>query len=400
LTDLSVKRIKPPATKWQYHWDEYLRNFAVRVSHTGRRVYICVVRVHGAKPVWVTLGPVDVLTISQAREMAREKMLMGLQGINPNHQRRQQLAVEQAVADASAYSLKTMFGEYLEQYKVARRATTYAQTERLLNLFLETSGLADRPASDITQKELKAYGNAVQAGQVGEKERWNRVKAVGTAYAWAIERDRIDAPNPAAHIKRPETARPKARKRILKDGEGEIVRFWNACEPLGTPVTQMFRLLLVLGQRLTETSELRWSELDLPNRVWTLPEHRTKNGHEHIVPLPPMAITILSSMRPLGKCEYVFSLDGRKPVQGISHFKRRVADAMGVDDWRLHDLRRTCATGLQRLGVRLEVTEAILNHVSGSKAGIVGIYQRHDWAEEKIEAMARWSAKLEQLIAT
>jgi len=89
----------------------------------------------------------------------------------------------------------------------------------------------------------------------------------------------------------------------------------------------------------------------------------------------------------------------RQPVTGFSRAKERLDKASRVTDWTLHDLRRTMASGLQRLGVRLEVTEAVLNHKSGSTAGIVGVYQRHDYAAEKRDALARWADYVDALVS-
>jgi len=140
------------------------------------------------------------------------------------------------------------------------------------------------------------------------------------------------------------------------------------------------KLLILTGQRRQEIAGLRWSEID--ERVIHLPPARTKNGLAHDVPLSARALALIADLRRLADADLVFTIK-RRPVNGFSKAKERLDAASGVTDWTLHDLRRTVASGLQRLGVRLEVTEAVLNHKSGSTAGIVGVYQRHDYADEK-----------------
>jgi integrase len=131
--------------------------------------------------------------------------------------------------------------------------------------------------------------------------------------------------------------------------------------------------------------------------AWTIPASRAKTGATHVVPLSVQAQAILRAVPRLGGSDLVFP-GLRGPFSGFSKAKAALDKTSGVKNWRLHDLRRTMATGLQRLGVRLEVTEAVLNHVSGSRAGIVGVYQRHTWAEEKRAALAAWGAQVEAIV--
>jgi integrase len=143
---------------------------------------------------------------------------------------------------------------------------------------------------------------------------------------------------------------------------------------------------------------MRWAEVDLEARTWTLPGSRTKNGREHQVPLSDAAVRVLQDLPRIGDKPdgFVFTTTGTTAVSGYSHAKAAIDRAVSAEmaTWTFHDLRRTVATNLQKLGVRLEVTEAVLNHVSGSRAGIVGIYQRHSWAAEKRAALDVWAASL------
>jgi integrase len=158
-------------------------------------------------------------------------------------------------------------------------------------------------------------------------------------------------------------------------------------------------MLILTAQRREEVAGMDWLELSQTDRLWTLPGSRTKNARPQLVPLSSAAIEILDGLagdEGWPKGGLVFSTTGRTPVSGFTKPKRRIDDfvANAVPEsppWRVHDIRRTVATGLQRLGVRFEVTEAVLNHVSGARGGIAGVYQRYDWAEEKRAALDAWS---------
>jgi integrase len=220
----------------------------------------------------------------------------------------------------------------------------------------------------------------------------NRLHAVLSAlFTWARKK-RLVAANPCADLDRP--AEEKSRDRVLDDKE--LRKVWLAAGELGHPHAGIVKLLILTGQRRNEIAGLRWSEIDLDERVIHLPAARTKNARAHDVPLSASALAIIAGLR--GVAEHVFTVR-RKPIVNFSHMKARLDATSGVTDWTLHDLRRTVASGLQRLGVRLEVTEAVLNHRSGSMAGIVGVYQRHDYASEKRDALARWADHVDAAVS-
>lgn len=169
----------------------------------------------------------------------------------------------------------------------------------------------------------------------------------------------------------------------------------NTKEPL-------FQLLLLTAQRENEVAGMRWSELDLENRVWHLPVSRTKNGKAHDVHLSEQAMEIIESRHRFkpepGRPDFVFSLDGRRPVGGLESAKSRLAELMGVSDWELHDLRHTATTGLARLDVPLHVAERVLNHTSGTISGVAAVYDRFTYQDERREALAKWGAFVQQLV--
>jgi integrase len=195
---------------------------------------------------------------------------------------------------------------------------------------------------------------------------------------------------------------------------------WMAAAGMGWPFGPIVRLLILTGQRRDEVGGLVWSEIDKRKRYWLLPGERSKNGLPNLVPLTDSALGIISDL-PVIKSDagLVFTTTGETAVSGFSKVKARLdasmldimkreaieagatkedAAKLKVAPWTLHDLRRTLATGCQRLGFATEVTEAVINHVSGTRAGIVGVYQTYRYEKEKGEALAAWARHVDAII--
>ena len=214
-------------------------------------------------------------------------------------------------------------------------------------------------------------------------------------FNWLAEKRRISI-SPLASLKRP--ANSKARDRVLTDAE--VVAFWRATDKMNSPFGAMLKLLLLTGCRLNEVARMERSELRENLTSWTIPGRRTKNGRDHTVPLAPPARALLSELDGLPECKFVFSTNLKTPVSGFSKLKRRLDARMeGVPPWRIHDLRRTCATGMAELGIAPHIVEAVLNHISGAKASVAGIYNRAQYATEKKASLERWASHVEGLVS-
>jgi integrase len=192
--------------------------------------------------------------------------------------------------------------------------------------------------------------------------------------------------------------------------DAEIVLFWSAAEKLNAPFGAMCKLLLLTGARLREVAGMRRAELSADGATWLVPGTRTKNGKPLNVPLPPLAREILASVQQVaGKPGYVFTTTGTTPVSGFSKTKRRLDELMAeaaaetdeeeIPAWRLHDLRRTCATGMANIGVPPHIVEACINHISGAKAGVAGVYNRAEYGPEKKAALERWANYVAELVS-
>src|SRR5262249_31443799 len=159
------------------------------------------------------------------------------------------------------------------------------------------------------------------------------------------------------------------RDRVLSDDE--IRKLWKACDAIEQPYGPAIKLLVLTGQRRGEVGEMTEAEINRKNRVWTIPAARAKNNVTHDGPLSDQAFAVLDSVKRI-KSEkgFIFTTTGTAPVGGWSRTQDRLRELVGSEDhWQIHDIRRTVATGMQRIGVRMEVAEKVLNHTSGSFAG-------------------------------
>jgi integrase len=211
-------------------------------------------------------------------------------------------------------------------------------------------------------------------------------------FTWHTGRGKIQL-NPMAHLPKPGTE--TRRERVLSDNE--LTAVWNAAGKLGWPYGDVVRLLLLTGARRSEISDLKWSEID--GNTIKLAGERTKNSEPHTIALSTAAVGILERVPRIADSDRVFTTNGKSSVAGgWARAKRNLDELSKVKDWRIHDLRRTVATGLQKLGVNLQTIEAVLGHTSGSRSGVVGVYQRHSFDAEKRAALDAWGSHVTALV--
>jgi integrase len=221
-----------------------------------------------------------------------------------------------------------------------------------------------------------------------------------TLFRWALDEEFISS-DPTVKVRK--VVKEVARDRVLSDDE--ICLFWAGCDGMGWPFGPMFKTLLLTAQRRDEVSGMRWGELDLENRAWTIPRERAKNDRAHEMHLSELAIEIIGALPKMGSSEFVFTTTGRTPVSGYSRSKetldrhmRKLAGETMVGKWILHDLRRTAATGMARLNIAPHVVDRILNHVSGTIRGVAAVYNRHAYLEERKAALEAWGRYVEGLV--
>jgi integrase len=279
----------------------------------------------------------------------------------------------------------------LHAYRKTRPSTAWA-TERVFNRII-LPAWRGRTIDSIRKRDVIELVEDVAASGRG----YLANRTLGTLskfFNWLVARDAL-AFSPVTGVERPHEE--EVRDRVLSDAE--LRKLWLACESEG-PFGQAARMMILTGGRRNEVSQMRWSELDQERRLWTLPRERSKNRRPHTVPLSSQAWRIIEAMPPIADCDFVFTADGRKPVTGWDKAKVRISAKAGIasESWRLHDLRRSCASGMQRLGVSVPVIEKALNHISGTFRGIVGVYQTHDYADEIRIALQKWADHVERIV--
>ncbi len=338
-------------------WDAKTPGFGLRVTAKGARTWVCMYR-HNGRPRWLTLGTYPTMPLADARDQARDALNSAQQGRDPASEKQSNRA-----ADPFAKLSERYLAEDARQNCKPRTLRDY---EWIINHFLLPKW-GNLKAKDVTRAEVKGLIGAIRAR--GATTMANRVLSmISIICDFGVREDVLDF-NPASRV---EKTKEMSRDRYLS--ADEIRTVW----PL---FGDALKLELLTGQRPGEVWGMRWSEVDLAQAMWTIPAERSKNGLAHRVPLVGQALTILRGLPPEG--ERVFP-------QGSRRLFERVRKVSGVD-FRKHDLRRTCATGLAELGVDWVTIQKVLNHSTG---GVTAIYVRHSFDDEKRDALTRWDRRI------
>jgi integrase len=378
LTATTVARIRPDPERRIEIPDRQQPGLYLVVQPSGRRSYAVRTRV-ADKPVKITLGDADALDLAAARKLAGETVVRARRGEDPRRER----------AAARANTVAAVVDEFVLRYAKPRLKDWRGVEARLKRDLVRELG--SRPIADLTRADLVRLLD--QMGDRGVKQGRNRLLAHTHRFlGWAVERGLIEA-NPADGIKAP--AKEVARDRVLDDDE--LAAVWRACGGMGFPFGLLFRLMIATAQREGEVAGLRWPDVDLDRAVWTLPREQTKADRTHAVPLSDLALEVLIPLPRLHDGELAFSTNGVTPPSGWSRAKARLDRLSGVTGWRLHDLRRTAASTMARLGHPPHVVAAVLNHAPGSTQGITAVYNRHRYDDEKRAALDAWARHIRQV---
>jgi integrase len=399
LTQLGIERLRPPTKGRVIHWDARVRGFGLRITDKDARSWIAMYRVAG-KPVMQTLGRLsEIPKVDDARRLARTAIATAHTGVNPVTIRR----AEEAIAEAQKLTFAEVADRYVHEHVDRKlRPSSRAEIRRIIEHDLKPQWGA-RPICEITRRDVNDLLDAKadqrkrprNGRQDGAGIMANRILALLRAlFGWAVSKDLVDV-NPTIGARR--RAKEISRDRVLNDDE--IVAFWTACEALQYPFGPLFQVLLVTAQRRDEVGEMRWSELDVEKREWTLPRERAKNDNGIVVHLSPVAAEIIAQLPQINGSDFVFTTNGRTPVSGFSKAKGRLDQLMGgPPHWTLHDLRRTGASGMARLGIAPHVADKGINHVAGGRRGIAAVYDRYDYLPERKAALEAWGRYIESLV--
>jgi integrase len=349
----------------------------VKVTPKGRKVFIALYRTGGAgsKLRKYTIGPYGRVTLHQARGAAQKVFAARLEGRDPAAEKRE--SKRRVVADRVEDLLESFIAQRLSQNRsggeiarLLRREVGQAWTGKSIH------AIGKRDVVEVVSA-IEQRGAPVAANKT--------LKSIKTFLRWCVGRAVLDQ-SPAEGVPLP--SKEVARDRVLDDHE--LARVILAARQIGGPYGGIVELLALTGQRREEVARLTWEELDLEQRVWTIPKSRTKNTKAHVVHLSDQALAVLKRVARQGPL--VFSRLGTKPFQEFSRAKRLLDGLSGVAGWRLHDLRRTCVSGMARFGIAPHVADKILNHQGGTISGVAAVYQRHEFLPERRKALDIWGA--------
>ena len=383
LTKSAVAKLDvPPGRAEVTYYDDDLRGFGVRARRGGKRSWVAVYRI-GNKVRRVTIGDATVVGPEEARAKARKVLASADLGEDVQAKRKEEKA-------KAATTFGIVVDQYIKHY-VERRQRPKTQHETKRYLRTNWKGLDDLPLHQIARRDVAAILADIVADNGAISANRARIALHGF-FVWAMQQGIAEA-NPVAGTAAP--AAERKRDRTLSNGEIRVI--WTATETPGH-FNAIVRLLLLTGQRREEVGGMRWSELDLEKTLWSLPADRTKNSQMHDVPLSNAVLQILSRHPHRVDRDLVFG-KGKGSFAGWSKAKARLDDDTGVTDWRLHDLRRTAVTGMAEIGIQPHVIEAIVNHSSGHKAGVAGIYNRATYAQEKRSGLERWAEYIRSIVS-
>jgi integrase len=457
LTQAAVERYRGGKARREIP-DARAQGLHLVIQPSGKKSWALRYRRPNGQPAKLTLGPVDFsgeepkdpnalalgtpLSLKAARVVAAEQMRQRAKGVDVaahyiNEKRRKAEA-----SDDDANTFAALARRFIDEHKVRKtgeRPRRWRDSARMLGLdygndgeapTLIAHGLAarwrERAVTGIDGGDLYGVVNEARRTGIPGLPRGRRHDQSGLSdtqgraiaavlsklFGWLMEHRHI-ASNVALGMYKPSGA--KARDRVLNvkadvRRADELRWFWSATETLTPQFTVLLKLLLLTGCRLDELASMREDELSDDMATLRLPGTRTKNHLPHVVHLVPLARDLLAGVPRITDCPYVFSTTGLRPMSGFGRMKRQLDAAMlsiaraerpeaTIPAWRTHDLRRSCATGMAGIGVAPHVIEACLNHISGSRAGVAGTYNREAYEPEKRDAWERWAVHVQTLLS-
>lgn len=342
-----------------------------------------------------TLGRYPSIDLASAREIARQTLSAVAAGRDPAAEKAEALRSSGDIKDAAKDRFEALAALFVERYaKANTKEQTWRESERLIATHVLPLWRTRRVQEIIKRDVVELMDAIVDRGAPVSANR--TLAVIRRMFGWLVERG-VLITNPCTDVKAP-TAE-KSRDRVLSDEELRAIL--RACDNLNKPFGALIKLLALTAQRRDEVGQMEWREVDFEARIWTIPKERAKNGIAHDVPLSGLAASELAGIsRIAGNRGLVFTTTGETPVSGFSKAKKRLDAAVpDASPWVLHDLRRTAASGMARLGINLPVIEKILNHTSGSFGGVAGIYQRYHFADEKRAALDAWAQHINVIIS-
>jgi integrase len=389
ITAKVVAALKLPRGKTDaiYFCDD-LPGFGIRLRTSGdrvRRTWVAQYRAHG-RTRRVLIASAETVGAEQARAAAKKVLAKAALGEDPQAAK----IAERQKQQRREHTLRAVVDDYLAAKLKEVRSRTYRELVRYLTgHFFEP--LHATPIDQITRRDVAVRLSKIIA-ENGSISAGRARGALSAFYAWAMGMG-LTEQNPTIGTIKPQDSKP--RERVLADSE--LAAIWRASGD--DAYGKVLKLLILTAARRGEVGGMQWSELDLERGIWSLPPERTKNARAHTLPLSPVAIQIIQSIPRRADRDHLF---GTHSTGGLAHWhaKHELDQRVGtaVAPWRLHDVRRTVATRMCDLGVAPHVVEELLNHHSGHRSGIAGIYNRSRYEREVKAAVALWADHIRTLI--
>ena len=380
--------VLPKGRSEDFAWDAELENFGLRLRRRRNgdvlRNWVTQYR-SGGHTRRITIGSVDRVTPAQARDAARKLLAQVELGHDVQ-------AEKKAKRQQAARTIRSVIPVYLD----ARAPELRPASLRVARIYL--TGAYFRPLHPLAVDAVTRTDVAGCIRAIARKRSATTAAAarrqLSSFFGWCIAEGLLgNGTNPVNGSHRPED--PAPRDRVLTSAE--LVAVWSACgdDDFG----RITRLLILLGSRRQEVGGMRWSELDLVAGTWTLPAERSKNRRSHTIALPPAALEIIKSI-PRTARDHLFGDRASDGFVGWCFAKDKLDLRLGdgVKRWRLHDIRRTVATGMIDIGVEPHHVEACLNHYGGHRSGVSGIYNRSTYEVAVKTAFVRWNAHVLALV--
>jgi integrase len=386
---LSSSRRVPAKGRVDFH-DAIVPGMAVNVTDKAHRSYVLIARypLHPKNPTRRKLF--GATTLEQARDMARVWLVLIAKGIDPKIEAARQRAAEQR-RQGCTFGMVAL--EFLNRH--ASKLAKARECRRVIEGEF-VSKWRDRPIVDILPEEVAAAIRPIARRAPGQAH--NSLSYLRRLFSWAIAVHEFGlTASPVEHL-RPQDliGQPRGkRERVLTDTE--LCAVWDAADRMGFPYGPLIRMLILLGQRLSEIADMTWPEINPTIALVSISADRMKGDRAHEIPLPGGAVAVLETLPRFNAGQFVFTTtSGRKPVNGFANAKVRIDKLSGVTGWTFHDIRRTVRTHLSALPVQDLVRELVIAH---ARPGLHAVYDQHSYRDEKRECLALWESRLRMIIS-